>query len=85
MKQQELSQTQESLAQDPVSIRIQKAKKDLNTVVLNIQGIYELPTFIMDLIVCSVLSDMREVEMKLMLDNLTTRTVKEEDDQNGDS
>lgn len=49
------------------------AKADLNGFLINVQQIYDFPSYLTDLIVTSVLSDIREVELKMILDEQRTK------------
>ena len=49
-----------SLENVPISERIALAKTELTSFIVNMQTTYELPSFLMDLIVTASLSDIRD-------------------------
>lgn len=79
----------ESIMRSPISIRLQKAKEKLTTAVLGIQNEYELPSYIMDFVITSVLNDVKEIEMKMIIEDLNkieheVQRPASEENQNGD-
>lgn len=67
----------------PLLLRLEKARNELRFSVNTVAGKYDLPGFLIDLILEAVLSEERAQRIALIGEQVTTTTEETEDDENG--